>query len=240
MNLEIVSSCWRYDRCLAYHLSAFMLEPPRTPAKVVIYYCEEDAPTVEILGTFAGVRPSTVEWDFRPMERNRLMRRAISRNDAAQKASGDWVIYTDVDYIYRGHVLDELAGELEARKSIELCFTKHVLQTSQAAGDELIREMEAATKLPRYLDLSRFVDGRLSRAIGGSQIVNRGLLKSVGYLPESRRYQKPSDHWRRTHEDRVFRDWIRTEHGATMVALETRGVARIRHSQRGREGDCRN
>lgn len=237
--IEIVSSCWRYDRCATYHLSALVLNPPKTPVRATVYFCEDDAPTVSVLEYFSGRAVPGVVWDFRALPRQGLMRRAIARNDAANRTQADWLIFTDIDYLYSGQAVDEIAAGLSGADDWKLYFTRHILTTTQEAGDALIDAVSAPGLYAT--DGAAFAPTTLPRAIGGSQIVSGRLARKAGYLPNHKRFQKPHDSWRRTFEDRVFRTVLAEKHAAYQSRLtEAKSVARIRHTKRGRFQDCRN
>lgn len=238
--IEIVTSCWRYDRCLTYHLSALVLDPPTAPVRATVYFTEEDDATVATLDYFAQRGIPGVSLAFRPLPRQSLMRRAIARDDAAKRTQADWLIFTDVDYLYSGTALREIQAELFGADDRKLYFTRNILSTSQEAGDALI----AAVTAPGVYatDGASFEAATLPRAIGGSQIVSGQVAKEVGYLPGHKRFHKPHDTWRRTYEDKAWRQAIAANHQVYAARLTAASkVARIRHSKRGRfDQGCRN
>ena len=250
--IEIVSSCWRYDRCLTYHLSALALDPPPVPVRCTIYWAAEDGPTAAVLAKFRQIKEPNIAWDFRLIPRTQLMRRAISRNDAAKRTEADWLIFTDVDYCYTGTAIGELAEELREADDWTLWFTRNIMTNTQEDGDLLIEAVTNRNKTP-FISVSRdpyawaltlppeyFEPATLPRAIGGSQIISGRLARKVGYLPNHEKYQRPSETWRRTFEDRAFRSWLSEAHNVGQGRLKCGKVARIRHTKRGRFDECRN
>ena len=238
MTLQLVVSCWRYWRSLTFHLSA--LAHPVFECKVIatVAYCPEDDQTVRVLSFFDRyVRPPGIVFDFVPFARPRLMRRAIARNLAALTTSADWVIFTDVDYIYPGHVLDEMSKALLGARNA-LLFTPCIEQSTTHSHGEL--EL-ARISCPGLYDLTPelYSPIPLTRPIGGSQIVRGETARRLGYVPAMSKYHRSSDRWRRTFEDTAFRRACLAD-GLEIIALPTLGIRRIRHAQRGRETDCEN
>ena len=236
MIVQIVSSCWRYWRCLNYHLSAVALDPPRSSTVVVsVAYSVEDEPTIRVLDHFSGMSIDRVVWDFRPMDRTHLMRRAIARNLFAKSAIGDWLVFTDVDYIYSGTVVDSLAldlSRLDCGSGKVLAYTPNLCQSvDHAAGDAVLSRV--AKPGPLVLG-GHFDRNAITRPIGGSQIVSKATATEFGYVPDLVKFQTPCDTWQRTFEDVAYRqDLLRG--GAMVTPLRTTGVTRIRHSKCGRE-----
>jgi hypothetical protein len=99
--LETVAHCWQYERCLAFHLSAFLLHPPADcRLRATVYFTPKDFPVVATLEHFAAQPlPANVEWNFQPIGPGRLRRRAIGRNLAALATPADFVLFSDVDYL---------------------------------------------------------------------------------------------------------------------------------------------
>ena len=85
LKVEIVSHCWQYAHLLAYQLSSLVHHTPtKLEVTMTVFYCEEDAETVELLEYFGGIDVPGVTWNWRALSRQRLFRRSIGRNIAAR------------------------------------------------------------------------------------------------------------------------------------------------------------
>jgi hypothetical protein len=232
LTLEIVTHCWRYSHLLAYQLSSLVLHPPtRLTARVTVFHSEEDHRTIELLDFFSRFEVPGVSWNWQRLERSRLMRRAIGRNQAALATTADWVWFTDCDVVFHEGCLDALADQLRGRRSA-LVFPQEERCTS------LLVESDPMLTLARQghglleIDPSRFaVVYRRSRATGPLQIAHGDVARSHGYCDCLNYYQAPRDRWCKCHEDRAFR-WLLGTQGE---AIEVPGVYRIRHSVKGRD-----
>ena len=246
MFIEIVTSCWHYPRALAFHLSGLATAEIRTGDQVrcVVFFCEgqEDLETVRVLEWFIKRIGKDPQRQILPlsMPRRQLMRRAIARNLAATTTRADWLVFTDVDYIYGGQSLASIAGELDRFEDRRvLCYTPHVRQSiCHAAGDAELARVDLSNLALLRLGTD-YESKPIARPIGGSQIVPGSVAREFGYCPASR-HQSPADNWCRTFEDVEFRS-ILTRSGIPIIPLSACGVHRIRHSERGRENvGCRN
>lgn len=231
-RIEIVSHCWNYSRLLAFQLSGFVLHPPRDFELVAtVFHSPDDSDTAATLAFFAGIGVQGVRWNFLPLDQGNLMRRAIGRNLAAKATEADVLAFTDCDYVYMGGSIDRIGDAiLSGTASGEpLGYVQdHLASTSHADGDAEIERVSAPAVVE--VNRSRFSPSRLSRAIGGSQIVTGQWARAHGYLPDSRRFQRPAGEWKRTYEDAAFR----RANGLRSVPIDCDSVYRIRHSKRGR------
>lgn len=227
---EIVSHCWQYSRLLTYQLSGFVLHPPANcNLTVTVFHAAEDDDTRRTLDFFAALSPPRVTWNFLAIERPRLMRRAIGRNLACKATAADWVLMTDCDYVFGAGAIDLIVDGLRfAGQSVLGHVREHSASTSQADGDAEIERVTGPDVVG--VDPSRYSPSRLARAIGGSQFVPGDWARVRGYLPNSRRFQRPAGEWQRTFEDTSFRRTC----GLPQFAIDCPAMYRIRHSQRGR------
>ena len=246
MFIEIVTSCWHYPRALAFHLSGLATAEirPGDQVRCVVFFCEgqEDLETVRVLAWFIKRIGADPQRQILPlsMPRRQLMRRAIARNLAATTTRADWLVFTDVDYIYGGQSLASIAGELDRFEDRRvLCYTPHVRQSiCHEAGDAELARVDLGNLAVLRLGTD-YESKPIARPIGGSQIVPGSVAREFGYCPASR-HQSPADNWCRTFEDVEFRS-ILTRSGIPIIPLSACGVHRIRHSERGRENvGCRN
>jgi hypothetical protein len=240
LTLQVISHCWQYERALAFHLSALYLHPPATcRAIATVFYCPDDEPVCRALDYFRGLpEPPAVTLDPRPIDQPRLCRRAIGRNLAARETTADFVLFSDVDYLFGPGALDAAAAALLATNETRpaLCHPRHIWQSiDHCRGDE---ELARASE-PQLIDVeqTRYELVRIPRGIGGVQWVPGPWARERGYLPDSERYQAPADVWKRTYCDRIFRAYS----GLPEIALDVPGMYRLRHSKRGRfDVGCRN
>lgn len=232
-TLETVAHCWNYARLLRLHLSQFVISPPRECELVAtICHAPEDHETVAVLREFGSIRVPRVRWNFVPLDPTRLCRRAIGRNQVALQNQSDFLLFCDVDYCFAGDSLDRLSRDLTTELQREgdfLGFCESLRSSiSHELGDQEIERAGQSGLIPLYG--ARYEADRLPRPIGGSQWVPGRWARKHGYVPRSRRYQRPEPRWRRTFEDRVFRDTC----GLRIVGFDCPEVYRIRHSKRGR------
>lgn len=230
LSVEVVSHCWNYSHLLAYQLSSVVKHPPsRLQLTVTVCYSAEDKSTVELLEFFAAQIIPNVTWNWQPLKRAELMRRAIGRHRAATKSTADWVWFTDCDLLFHKGCLDGLADALAGR-SEALVFPQEERCTSMLApGDAVLTAAAAGPKLVE-IDPARFDTQRPKKATGPLQVVRGDLARQFGYCGSIRCYQTPTDVWRKTYEDRAFR-WLLGSHG---TPIDVPGVYRIKHIEKGR------
>lgn len=229
--VEVVSHCWNYRRLLTYQLSGFVLYPPTQSSLVVtVFHCDEDRDTVATLDYFLSHAIENVRWQFLPMQRRLLLRRAIGRNRACKSTLADVVLMTDCDYVFRGDAIDTIASSMLTADSPRLGYVReHIASKSHDDGDaEIARVVSPGTY---DVDPWRYEPSRLRTAIGGAQIVLGDWARANGYLPDSRRFQRPASEWKRTFEDVAFRKSCGLD---TLPINCSSSVYRIRHSKRGR------
>lgn len=231
LKLEIVSHCWNYSHLLAYQLSSLVNHPPSSgSARMTVFYSPEDRRTAALLEFFATFQVPGVSWNWQPLEKSRLFRRAIGRNRAARATDADWIWFTDCDVIFHRGCLDALIDQLQGRRDLlvyprqEHCTPllpeTHPMLTAAAADEPRLVE----------IDPSQFTPRTRSRATGPMQITHGDVARAVGYCESLPVYHEPTDRWRKSYEDRAFR-WLLRTPGA---ALDVPGVYRIRHASKGR------
>ena len=229
-SVEVVSHCWNYAHLLAYQLSSVVQHPP-TDLKLTmtVCYCAEDQPTVDLLEFFAKQDVPNVTWNWLPLERVELMRRALGRNRAAMASQADWVWFTDCDLLFHEGCMAGLPTALKGRME-PLVYPQEERCTSMLASDDAM--LTAATDGPRLVEIvpGRFEIQRPKKATGPLQIVRGDLARKFGYCDAITCYQTPTDRWRKTYEDRAFR-WLLGSHG---TPIDVPGVYRIKHIEKGR------
>lgn len=230
LALEIVSHCWRYAHLLAYQLSSLVLAPPqRLTVRMTVYHADGDADTRAWLDHFGSLQVPNVTWNWVQLPREQLLRRAIGRNRAALASTADWVWFTDCDLVFHTGCLDALAAALAGRHDA-LVYPREERCTPMLPQDDVL--LRAGGEGPRVvtIDPSRFESRRPGKATGPLQIVHGDVARRLGYCAALSCFQSPSEHWRKTYEDRVFR-WLLGTEG---TPLDIPGVYRIKHIEKGR------
>ncbi|WP_113907130.1 glycosyltransferase family 2 protein [Aliidiomarina celeris] len=229
LTIEIVSHCWRYAHLHAYQLSSLVTHVPKNVNIVMtVFYAKEDEATSQLLEFFAEQQVENVRWNFQALPPPELFRRAIGRNRVAKNTSADWVWFADCDLIFGAGCLDGLAESLQG-KSGYLYFPAQERITPLLSNDS---PMLKAAKAPKVVQVneSDFTLRTLERAVGAYQIVHGDLCREMGYCDDVAAYQRPTDRWKKTFEDRAFR-WLIGTHGEP---IQVPSVYRIRHIEKGR------
>ena len=230
LSLEIVSHCWRYAHLLAYQLSSLVLHPPtRLDVTVTVYYAVEDGDTVALLAFFGAQHIPGVTWNWQPLQRGRLFRRAIGRNLAALATHCDWIWFTDCDVVFHAGCLDGLADALQGRRDT-LVFPREEHSTGLLPPSDPLLQATRGPPQVVDIDLARFHARQRDRATGPLQIAHGDVARACGYCAGLPAYQRPSRHWPKLREDRAFRWLLRTQG----EPIDVPGVCRIRHLSKGR------
>ena len=230
-DLEIVCHCYHYHRLLAYQISSLFLYDFNAEVRLTVCFCKEDTGTFETLLYFIlrDDRPDNLTIFPWKMQHDYLMRRAIGRNQVALATEADVVWFSDGDYLFREGCIDTLM-DLDLSQD-QIVFPLWVNKSiSMESGDALIQAMDPVNV--RDVPDDQFTRQRLSRAIGGVQIVKGSTANRYGYVPDRERFQKPCKRWRKTDEDPVYRKSLAAGRG---TAVRIPGVYRIRHSNYGRK-----
>lgn len=229
LHVEVVSHCWHYSHLLAYHLSSIVLHPPEnTQLTVTVYYCTEDSQTVELLKFFNSQKPLNVVWNWQPLPRSQLLRRAIGRNKAALESKADWIWFVDCDLILHHNCVDSLAETLQGRNDV-LVHPRFEFVTDLLDDDSPVLVATRDSPLVE-IDTGQFYKKAIDRAVGAYQIVHGDVARKCGYCKDIAVYQKPTDKWRKTYEDHTFR-WLLGTQG---VPVQVNDIYRIRHASKGR------
>ncbi len=228
LHLEIVSHCWNYSHLLEFQLGSLVAHPPRqVDVTLAVYYSPEDARTVELLRLASEARIDGLTWDWRPLAKGHLFRRSIGRNHAALSTSADWIWFTDCDVIFREGCLDALAEALQGSR--EPLVYPAVESLTPLLGDDVIRGGEAPALREPPAGLA-FTTTPVRKAKGPLQITHGDIARELGYCRDLRVYQRAEPSFAKCYEDTAFR-WLLGTHGAP---VDVDGVARVRHSSKGR------
>jgi hypothetical protein len=239
LDLEIVSHCWNYSHLLVYQLSSLVTHPStRLDVTYTLFFSAEDQDTVALVEEFGSRAPPGLTWNFQPMQRSHLLRRAIGRNRAAKETTADWIWFTDCDVIFHAGALDALATQLQGCRA-RLVFPSIEHSTPLLPADDpvlapagTVRSATSGTDLD--IDPEAFsIRNEMDRAKGSYQITHGDVARELGYCDALPMFQKPVDRWRKTYEDRAFRWLIGTEG----TAIDVPGLYRVRHAAKGRYGD---
>ncbi len=229
LTLELVSHCWNYSHLMIYHLSSFVNYPPtKVDVTVTAFYSKEDTATQAMLDFFGKINVPGVTWNWQPLPKEQLFRRAIGRNKAALATKANWIWYIDCDLIFHKGCLDSLATALQGRNDI-------LLFPQQESTTSLLEESNPLLTIgyqPQVVDIdtSQFKRREITRAVGAFQITHGDVARACGYCNNIRVYQTPSEHWRKTYEDRAYRWLLRTQG----TSIHFPGIYRIRHISKGR------
>jgi len=232
LSLEIVCHCWQYGHFLTYQLSSLVNHASdKLDITMSVFYAEGDESVARVLDFFQDIDVPGVTWNWRLLPKEKLFRRSIGRNLAAKTTTADWIWFTDCDILFHEGCLDTLADELQGRDDI-LTFPRIGLGTSLMEDDADVLNRGKEGPAIREIPLEDFYPygGPRSKAKGPYQIMHGDVARACGYCEDIGLYQKPSERWRKTFEDRAFR-WIIGSQG---TALDVPGACQIRHVSKGR------
>lgn len=236
LTIEIVSHCWQYAHLLAYQLSSLVNYPPtRARVRMTVFHSPEDERTRAMLAFFGAIAVPGVEWNWQPLPRGELFRRAIGRHRVARSTSADWVWYADCDILFHRGCIDTLAGELQGRRD-PIVYPKQERVTAMLEETDPLLLAERDRPQVVDIDPAQFkLMNNPPRAKGAYQIVHGDAARQCGYCGTIGVFQRPAPRWAKTYEDSAFR-WLL---GFDGVGLDVPGVYRIRHVRKGRYGDSK-
>ena len=236
LKIEIVSHCWQYAHLLAYQLSSLVNFPPmRARVRMTVFHAAEDTRTQALLAFFGKIAVPGVVWNWQPLPRTELFRRAIGRNRVARGTYADWVWFTDCDIVFHRDCIDTLANRLQGRRDF-LAYPKEERVTAMLGETDPVLIAERDRPQIVDIDTSQFtLAANPPRAKGAYQIVHGDVARHGGYCAQLGVFQRPAARWAKTYEDSAYR-WLLGKPG---VGLDVPGVYRIRHVQKGRYGDSK-
>lgn len=238
-TLEIVAHCWNYAHMLRFQLSSLVMHPPTAAdVRYTLYHSAEDSDTLALIERYAHRRVPNVTWQWRAVPTERLLRRAIGRNEAALTSTADRLWFTDCDVIFHAGALDAWAAVAQ-RDNAPLLHPEREFVTALLpaehpllAGGRDWRDAGDGAELVD-IDTALFEPRPLTRATGPHQIVHADVARTIGYCRDLSLYQRPTDRWRKTYEDSAFRRLLGSEGEPAPIGP----VYRIRHVEKGRYGD---
>lgn len=230
LRLEIVSHCWQYAHLSVYQLSSLVNHPPEDiDVDYTLYYAKEDSATQKLVDTFDKIDVPNVNWQWHPMTREQLFRRAIGRNQAALSTRADWIWFADCDLIFHRGCLDSVASALSG-KATRLAYPQSEEITELLPAEHPMVNLSTEQPTVVDIDLALFHQSPIEKAKGAFQIVHADVARSCGYCKDLKHYQQPTHRWRKTFEDTAFRRLIDDEG----LAVPITGLHRIRHQVKGR------
>ncbi len=233
-RLEIVAHCWRYAHMLRFQLASLVVHAPSDVDVTYTLYrapAADDPDTEALLREYTARAPSNLTWNVRELVPERLLRRAIGRNEAALGTAADRVWFTDCDVMFGAGCLDSL-GAVMRRSSAALLYPAHERVSALLPSDHplLGPRPDDGPEALATLDDALFERRALSKATGPHQIVHGDVARAAGYCPRIGPYQRPAARWRKTYEDTAFRRLIGTEGESAPIE----SVYRVRHQDKGR------
>jgi hypothetical protein len=172
---------------------------------MTVVHSPEDQETIDLLRHYGRITVPNVTWNWVPVEKSRLFRRAIGRNLRAKGTTADWIFFTDCDQMFYRDALDALAAEVTL---------------DRPGTDSFVPEINTELFHPVVHH----------KAVGGLQLVHGDVARAVGYCEGLPFYQTPRKGFGNTYEDRAFR-WLL---GTSGVPIEVPHIYRIEHHLKGR------
>ncbi len=224
-DIEISPHVWGYSRCLCLQLSGLVQSPPRCCVLYGPCVTVEDLPTIATLDFFRNKLPPTVTLEPHIMDRRRLMRRCIGRNEVALSSTAPLLWFADCDYIATADCLEKILNAFPA--GAKLAHPKKVHATSWPDGMAMIESVTESRVVP--IDLAVFNQTKRMRGIGGLQFVSGDYARTAGYCNDemASRRMRPADRWQPTRCDRKFRLKAGEDRPMPITALY-----RVRHDVR--------
>lgn len=204
-DIEIVVHCWQYSRLLTLQLSSLVLWPPKCRVRYRPCVTAEDTQTIRAVEFFSSRMPATVCVVPLVMEHDRLMRRAIGRNECLLSSRAPIVWAADCDYLATADCLDSILNNWPT--GAKLAHPTKVHATIPQHGMEMI---EAVGTEPRIVPVDLKADFPLVKgaySIGGLQFFGGDYARNAGYCndePRSRVF-RPAKRWCKTLCDRKAR-----------------------------------
>lgn len=230
LQLQIVSHCWNYSHLSLFQLSSLVNYPPQQcELTYTLFYAEEDQGMLKLIEHFSQMQVPNITWDWQVLPKAELFRRAIGRHRASLATTADWIWFTDCDLIFHKGCLDSLVTSV-ADKQTRMVFPAYEGITDLLPPEHPMLNQNITDSGTIDIDPDLFQRNTISKAKGAFQIVHGDVARAAGYCGTIPLYQKPSEQWRKTYEDTVFRRLIQSEG----EPVEIKNLYRIRHAEKGR------
>lgn len=231
-RIELVVSCWRYSRCLAYQLQSLTQPCQDGAVQITVCMTEEDKQTRAVVDYWS---PLLAMWEHvvsvLVLPLPELLRREIGRNRRALDTKADLIWFLDADYVFGSGFLEALASvELPNDK---LFFPRHTwINKTHALGDQYaLRAADHANWDHLSIDPEDFMQRRESKAIGGLQIIPGDVARKYGYCKDDKQLQSSvtDGKWKDTKGDFRYRKIL----GTRGTPLDLPNLYRIRQTTEG-------
>lgn len=230
LTLQVVSHSWQYAHLSQFQLSSLVNHPPREcDLTYTLFHAAEDTGMRRLIDRFDKIDVPNVTWDWQVLPKAELFRRAIGRNRASLASTADWIWFADCDLIFHDGCLDSVARAVASQRT-GLCYPDHEGITDLLPADHPMLNQSLDKEGTVDIDPALFRNNVISKPKGAFQIVHGDVARAVGYCGSIALYQKPTDVWRKTFEDTVFRRVIEYDG----VPIEVQNLYRIRHAEKGR------
>lgn len=230
IKLQIVSHCWNYSHLSLFQLSSLVNYPPRQcQLTYTLFHAEEDLGMRELIRRFSEIHIPNINWDWQVLPKAELFRRAIGRHRASLASTADWIWFADCDLIFHEGCLDSVAAAVNNRQT-GMVFPAYEAVTDLLPAEHPLLNQVVSDSGTIDIDPALFRRNPISKAKGAFQIVHGDVARAAGYCGSVPLYQQPSEHWRKTYEDTVFRRLIGYEGEPVMI----KNLYRIRHAEKGR------
>lgn len=230
IKLQIVSHCWNYSHLSLFQLSSLVNYPPKNcELTYTLFYAEEDMGMRELISRFSDMQIPNITWDWQLLPKAELFRRAIGRHRASLSTKADWIWFTDCDLIFHEDCLDSVVRAVNDRQA-GMVFPAYEGITDLLPPEHPLLNQSISDSGTIDIDPELFQRNTISKAKGAFQIVHGDVARAAGYCGSIPLYQKPSEQWRKTYEDTVFRRLI----GYEGEPVEIKNLYRIRHAEKGR------
>lgn len=230
LQLQIVSHCWNYSHLSLFQLSSLVNYPPQAcELTYTLFYAEEDQGMLKLIKHFSQRQVPNITWDWQVLPKAELFRRAIGRHRASLATKADWIWFADCDLIFHEGCLDSIVQAV-AGKQTRMVFPAYEGITDLLPPEHPMLNQSISDSGTIDIDPELFQRNTISKAKGAFQIVHGDVARTVGYCGTIPLYQKPSETWRKTYEDTVFRRLIESEG----EPIDIKNLYRIRHAEKGR------
>lgn len=230
LQLQVVSHSWQYAHLSLFQLSSLVNYPPQDcDLTYTLFHAEEDTDMRRLIEHFAAISVPNVSWDWQVLPKAELFRRAIGRNRAALSSCAHWIWFADCDLIFHQGCLDSVARAVATQRT-GLVFPDHEGITELLPAEHPMLNQSVSESGTVDIDPALFRRNAITKPKGAFQIVHGDVARAVGYCGSIDLYQQPTDVWRKTFEDTVFRRVI----DYAGVPVDVQNLYRIRHAEKGR------
>lgn len=236
IQFELVTHCWAerlpmYATLLRAQLSSLVVHQPNIMCQVTVCHSDTDQRTKEVVQYFKSkLLLKSIE-----LPNPQIWRRAIGRNKAALESKAELVWFTDCDHLFFKGCLDQIWQHLNSKTFVGdpglIWPSSYMANADKSHIDLFLQEHEnhGGVVIP-IIPGGQWYVHRLTRAIGGVQIVTGDFARHHGYL-NGTKWQKPVDRpFPDFKDDIIFRTFaLRTGN----CRIEPNGLYRLRHTEVG-------